>query len=245
MLFLSLRFLFTHPQCSYVDESLEQWSNYEAKAQQDLEQQVTQTRTSSGRSNTSSSTKSSTTTSFDTNRTCAHTFFISYAFLAMTTAVLLGLAQLLGFTIKDMPSDINQGLRYCISIYLILMCFLSVLTELEWFAFIINSRILSFWVTRGLLYIFMGLLSLDQLHNGSKKSQNQTLFIKSVSYIFMGVGAGYAIMGVLCFQIVLKRIRLDYRARRYGYKTSNCDNNENQIPDTSTDLVLDDDKEFS
>lgn len=125
------------------------------------------------------------------------------------------------------------------------MCFLSVLTELEWFSFIINSRILSFWVTRGLLYIFMGLLSLDQLHNGSKKSQNQTLFIKGVSYTFMGVGAGYTIMGVLCLQIVLKRIRLDYRARRYGYKTSNRYNNENQIPDTPTDLVLDDDKEFS
>lgn len=125
------------------------------------------------------------------------------------------------------------------------MCFLSLLTELEWFSFIINSKILSLWFSRGLLYAFMGILSLNQLHEGYEESPNHMLYIQSVSYIFIGIGVGYTIMGLLCLQAVLGRIKLDYEARVYSWTCSTNDTNSVET-EKDCDLVLEvDDKEFA
>lgn len=233
--------------CSnFDDDSLSQWSSYETKVKQEQEK-VQMEQRKNGRIARSSSGDP------DAKRTFLHMLFIVYSGLTCISAILLCLAQFLGFTIQDLPSDINQGLRYAISMYLILLCLLSVLTELEWFPLVVNSRILTFWVTRGLLYVFMAILTLDQMHDdGSKKSENQILFIKFVSYAFTILGVGYMVMGVFCIQILLKRIRADYQERRYGtMKESFANSDSTESPAYSDniskeldDLDFDTDKEI-
>ena len=159
---------------------------------------------------------------------------------------MLGAAQFIGFTIEDIPENINQALQYCIAIYLILMCFLSLLTELEWFSFIVDSRILSLWVSRGLIYAFMGILSLNQLHEGYKKSPSQMIFIQGISSVFIAIGIGYTIMGLLCLQAIFGRIRLDYQSRLYGYKSSTTNETNSMETERDIDMILEvDTKEIS
>lgn len=217
------------------EQSLSQWSDYEARTIQEEGQQQKKekrARTSKGRST-------------ENYKTYPHVFFNIYGTLAGLSSILLCVAQFIGFTIEDMPEDINQVKQYCIAIYLIVMCFLSLLNELEWCTFIFNSKILSFWISRGLLYAFMGFLSLYQLHEGSEKSPNQTTFIQGISYVFFGIGVGYTIMGLLCLQVVYERIRSDYEARSYNRaSTANATNSVGTEKDR--DLVLEvDGKEFA
>lgn len=222
---------------------------------------------------------------FSTNRSCMHLFFILYGFTAGVTAALLGLAQMIGLSIPNLPTgnihlpheipklpdmenftvpDVNftqignefdtfkkdvealpteihegweKGWRIILAIYIMFNCILALLTELGWCRCLINSRILHWWFTRGILYMLLGYLSLYQLTHATKdnhKNHDQSIFITDASYAFMGVGAGYAVMGLCCGQVYLHRIRLDYRARRYGYKTSATRN-----PDLPSDLVYD------
>lgn len=239
---------------SYIDENIKQWAAYEAKTnKQELDVEIGESYdgspdpSSTVRESTLSSSSSTANNHLNNKRTCVHEFFVFYSFLGGITAILLALAQCIGFTIQDIPTDFDLGLlHYCISILLLMMCAVSVVTELEWCNCLV-SCVLRFWVTRGLVYVGMGYLSLYQLRKGGgSKDQNQTYFIEGVSYTFMGVGAGYTLMGLLCFQKILERIRLDYRARKYGYKTSNVDKETDRIPDCPTDLVFDDDeKEFT
>jgi hypothetical protein len=177
-------------------------------------------------------------------RTCPHLFFIAYSGLAFISAILLGLAQLIGLSLKEVeeipseltvdniPDEISEIERYFLAILLVIMCFNAALTELEWCDCLINSRILRFWVTRGILYVSIAFLSLYQLRSSTDKTSDQRQFIEGISYVFGGVGAGYTVMGILCLQIVLGRIRLDYRAKKYGYKTS-------RNPETPSDLSFD------
>mmetsp|Transcript_23150 Transcript_23150/g.34288 ORF Transcript_23150/g.34288 Transcript_23150/m.34288 type:complete len:221 (-) Transcript_23150:31-693(-) len=153
---------------------------------------------------------------FDPSRTCAHKIFVSYSAIAGIFAGLLGLGQFLGMAIEDLPAEVNEAVRYSLSIYLIIMCGLAVLTELEWFSFIIKSRLLTNWVSRGLVYIFMSLLSIDQASLGETTNERELRFIKVVSYIFAAIGVGYFGMGCLCMQIWLSKLREEHQIRRKG-----------------------------
>lgn len=240
---------------------MKQWDAYESQIQQDFgvqeDESKSQTKSQiiSQRKTTSKTRVTERPKHLYGRRTWIHAFFVLYAFIAGITAILLAIAQLIGFTIQDFPLDtshdsiqdvqkdfqelpdeFNQALHYFLAIFLIIMCFFALLTELEWCK-CLNSCVMKFWVTRGIVYLGMGYLSLYQLNNGGgKKDENESIFIQDVSYTFMGVGAGYSVMGMLCLQTILERIRLDYRARKYGYKTSSTET-------PPTDLVLDDDKE--
>ena len=83
-----------------------------------------------------------------------------------------------------------------------------------------------------MLLAYLSLFQLTHATNDNHKNHDQSIFITDVSYAFMAIGAGYTIMGFCCGQVYLSRIRLDYRARRYGYKTSSTRN-----PDLPSDLV--------
>ena len=108
----------------------------------------------------------------------------------------------------------NDGIRYGISIYLIFFCILAIAIEVEYFQFIRQSKVLMNWISRGLAYIFMALLSLDQASLGETNSETELAFIKHVSYAFGVIGAGYFAMGCLCFQVWLGKLREGYDRRK-------------------------------
>lgn len=122
----------------------------------------------------------------------------------------------LGMAIENLPAEVNEAVRYSLSVYLIILCGLSILTELEWFPFIVKSRLLNNWISRGFVYIFMALLSIDQASLSETTNEKELKFIKMVSYCFAAVGAGYSLMGMLFMQIWLKRLREDHGIRRKG-----------------------------
>lgn len=118
--------------------------------------------------------------------------------------------------IEDLPDEVNEAVRYSLSLYLVVMCFLAVLTELEWFQFVTKSRVLTNWISRGLLYIFMALLSLDQSSLSATTNRRELDFIITVSYLFGAVGSGYSVMGLLCMQLWLKKMREEHEIRCKG-----------------------------
>lgn len=116
--------------------------------------------------------------------------------------------------IEEIPAEVNEAIRYTLSVYLFIMCGLAILTELEWFSFIMKSRILTNWVSRGLIYIFMALLSIDQVTLSTTRNETEMEFIMGVSYSFAAVGSGYVVMGLLCMQFWLKKLREQYQLRK-------------------------------
>mmetsp|Transcript_17378 Transcript_17378/g.21243 ORF Transcript_17378/g.21243 Transcript_17378/m.21243 type:complete len:255 (+) Transcript_17378:198-962(+) len=228
---------------STFEDETNQWSSYEAKSKQEqavaasTDGRSTAGSTSSRRSRQSRhSSRSRSAYDFDAgegagtagtpkmvsvntneHRSCLHVFFNLYGTFAGITAILLALGQMIGFAIEDLPDDVNQASRYIISLYLIVLCVISLLTELEWFSLITNSKLLTNWVSRGFTYIFMAVLSIDQASINTTASETEMLFIQVVSYVFVGIGTLYILMGLFCFQIVLGRLRADYQERRYVY----------------------------
>ena len=118
--------------------------------------------------------------------------------------------------IEDLPDGVNEAVRYSLSLYLVVMCFISVLTELEWFSFIINSRLLTNWISRGFVYIFMAILSIDQASLGETTNQRELDFITTISYLFGAIGLGYTVMDVFCMQLWLKKLREEHQIRFKG-----------------------------
>lgn len=153
---------------------------------------------------------------FNPRRTIMHKFFIFYSIIAGVSAFFLALGQFLGMAIEDLPDEVNEAVRYSLSLYLVVMCFLAVLTELEWFQFVTKSRVLTNWISRGLLYIFMALLSIDQSSLTATTNQRELDFIITVSYLFGAVGLGYSVMGLLCMQLWLKKMREEHEIRCKG-----------------------------
>jgi hypothetical protein len=143
-----------------------------------------------------------------------HKFFILYSAITVINAILLAIGQILGMTIEELPREMSEGIRYGISIYLIFFCILAVMIEIECFQFIRQSKILMNWISRGLAYIFMALLSVDQASLGGTNSETELAFIKHVSYAFGVIGAGYFAMGCLCLQIWLGKLREGYDGRK-------------------------------
>mmetsp|Transcript_8180 Transcript_8180/g.12059 ORF Transcript_8180/g.12059 Transcript_8180/m.12059 type:complete len:212 (+) Transcript_8180:66-701(+) len=186
-------------------EHLNQWSHYEASTQNVADDKLNlneppQTETGG----------------VHPRRGLVHRFFILYGTVAGLTTAMLGLGHFLALAIEHLPAGTNEAIRYCISMYLIGMCGLLVFTELEWFSFITGSRILTNWISRGMAYVFMSLLSIDQasLSSAIQTHARELQFIRVTSYMLAGIGAGYIAMGVLCGQLVLNKCRKGYAMKK-------------------------------
>jgi len=149
-------------------------------------------------------------------RKILHNFFILYSFFVALTAVLLGVGHFLIVFYEDVGSDANEILYYVISVYLLLMCTTAVLVEFEYTMFIAESKLLMHWVTRGAIYVFIGVLSLNENQIYGTKNPFGESFVNALSYTMIGCGVGYTLMGVVCLQLVLNRYRFDFKARKHA-----------------------------
>lgn len=150
-----------------------------------------------------------------------HLCFIGYTFVSALVGFFLGMGQffvLLGFSELNKEINIDQSIHYAVSIYLIVLCILCIINEMELGSFILASKVLEFWPTRGIFYTFLGLISMEQVQlisddctgwNCSLKNYNNVMAI-----IMMGSGVGYFLMGVCCLQFVYKKKKEGYKARK-------------------------------
>lgn len=144
-----------------------------------------------------------------------HVFFILVSIVAALSALNMGIGQFLGIAFAQIGP-----VQYVLRIYVILLCVLVILNELEWTRLTRDSTILSWWVTRGAFYCFIGVLGLEE-NDVNVYDQNQEIhgrdaalgYIKVVAWLMIGCGILYFVMGVLCMQLLLKRMREDYKQR--------------------------------
>mmetsp|Transcript_3747 Transcript_3747/g.5121 ORF Transcript_3747/g.5121 Transcript_3747/m.5121 type:complete len:223 (-) Transcript_3747:177-845(-) len=151
------------------------------------------------------------------SRNLLHKFFIFFSMVTIVTLLLLGAAQFITIYHADLEVEVNVVVEYVISVYVCTMCALAVFIELEFGSFIIRSKILTFWPSRGLIYVFMGFLTLEQNEISNLKSDRSEAaqtFVTVISFIIIVIGLLYVIMGLLCLQVVLHKMRENYKARR-------------------------------
>ena len=111
-------------------------------------------------------------------------------------------------------------MQYVLRVYVILLCFLVVFNEMEWTKLTKNSPLLRIWISRGMVYGFIGVLGLEEnevspARSGMSETGRQAAlnYIKTVAWWMVAIGLLYLIMGALCLQLLYNRQRDDYKER--------------------------------
>jgi hypothetical protein len=79
-----------------------------------------------------------------------------------------------------------------------------------------DSAILRVWITRGLYYVLIGIVALEEIdvEEGDLKGEDQLMFfISFMAYAEVALGLMYYIMGCLCIQSLKFRVYLDFERR--------------------------------
>lgn len=143
-----------------------------------------------------------------------HKCFLLISCLTVLAALSMGLGQVLGISFQMVGP-----IQYVMRLYVIALCLLVIMAELEWTTFARDSLILNVWITRGLIYAFIGTLGLEENDRSAQTYSDHRfftfmqLYVKLVAWMMIGFGALYFFMGIFCLQIVYKRIRNDYQER--------------------------------
>ena len=165
-------------------------------------------------------------------RTGTHNFSIVLNLVTCGAALNIALAQVLGMVMHRV-----SWLEMVVRVYEILFSILVVLNEMQWTELVKESRILSSYTFRGILYTFIGILGVlmnDIGQNGYNQSQSNSygsysnnnitiylptqeqaleLYIRVVSWSMVGFGVVYIIMGVLRVQQKVDRHKEEYHLR--------------------------------
>ena len=148
-------------------------------------------------------------------RNTVHRLFRLVSLVTAICACLMALGQIIGMTFDHIDT-----ISYVLRSYVIALCVLVVMVEAEFTSFVRNSSILRYWVTRGLLYSFVGVIGIQQNNHVTDQNPGETAqdtaslrFIRLVAWLMVGSGVVYFFMGVLCMQIIYNRIRRDYEDR--------------------------------
>jgi hypothetical protein len=148
------------------------------------------------------------------SRHMLHKFFILISIVAALSACNMAVGQFIGIIFQQVGP-----VQYVLRIYVIALCVLVVFNEMEWTKFMRESKIMRIWITRGLLYSFIGTLGLEENDTStSRNSQDRGFsfslhYIKVVAWLMVCCGTLYFFMGVFCLQLVHNRLRNDYQQR--------------------------------
>lgn len=143
-------------------------------------------------------------------RSCIQHFFR----LMRAVAIIGSLAMAAGQTIEILFGDI-EVIEYILRLYMLIFCLVIILNELTCTR-IISSGLLSNWISRGVIYSFVGVVGIDENHRdeyANNVDQTTLTFLKIVAWGMIGCGILYFILGLLCCQIVSKKIDEDYNDR--------------------------------
>ena len=143
-----------------------------------------------------------------------HRFFRFVSLLAILAAVAMAIGQVVGIFFFDVGP-----IQYVMRIYVVALCVMVVFNECEWTKYTKESSILRNWVTRGLIYSFVGVLGLEENDTSTNRSDNVTgqeaadIYTKAVAWLMLGVGMLYFLMGITCMQRIYKKQREDFEER--------------------------------
>lgn len=148
------------------------------------------------------------------SRRLLHKIFVFISIVSGFSAFAMAVGQIIGLVFQS-----EGPIQYVLRVYIMLLCFLAILIELEWTKFARESKIFSIWITRGFFYAFIGVLGLEQ--NDTSHSQNierpmyniSRQYLKSVAWLMIAFGLLYVAMGLLCLQLIYIRLRNDYQER--------------------------------
>lgn len=172
-----------------------------------------------------------------------HKLFILISILTCLCALWMIVGQVLGFVVYE-----NSPVDYVLRAYIIVFCIFVVLVEIEWPAFARETTLLHNWILRGLLYVFIGVLGLQEndavVKDGSEHYATMLEICKAVAWNMVGCGLLYLIMGVLCLQLVLNRMRTSYQARLARAKKLNSSEKQegNDEDNESVEVALGEEK---
>ena len=143
-------------------------------------------------------------------RSILHRFTNFIRFIVIIAAILMGAGEIL-----DMTVETSDPIQMVLSIYLLALCLLIILNELEWLKIVVNNALLTNWITRGLFYAFVGVIGLEEYFANEDKIlvDVQKVYIQTVAWGMIGSGATYSIMGLLCFQRCHHNARENYDNR--------------------------------
>ena len=144
------------------------------------------------------------------SRSWFHKFVLFISILVLLAGVNMALGQLAGMYFEE-----NGPIQYVLRLYVVVLCALVIMIELEWTKFASESKILDYWVTRGLFYAFIGVIGIDQNDtSGDFEGSSASLkWIKAAAWIMVACGAIYFVMGICCLQMVYDKLRKDYGER--------------------------------
>ena len=139
------------------------------------------------------------------------------------SAVLMAFGQVIGVFFEK--QDIIQ---LVLRLYVIVLSCLIVMNELEWSKYTRDSAILRIWITRGIIYSFVGVLGLDEnsdavARDTSKNSVGDayaTIYFAVVAWSLIVCGMLYFFMGLCCLQMAQDRMRSSYQARQEQAKVT-------------------------
>jgi len=90
-------------------------------------------------------------------RRAFHKFFILVAILASLSALWMAAGQILGIFIYE-----NGLVQHALRGYVLILCVLVMLIEIEWPKAIRETLLFRNWISRGLLYVFIGVLGMQE-----------------------------------------------------------------------------------
>ena len=163
-------------------------------------------------------------------RTCCHSFFILIQAIAIIGNVAMIAIQLIPIYIWPTTiSIIQKVVRYYMAFFNLTL----ILAELD----VIQS--LKNWISRGLIYTFLGVIALDQRYSmikygflNVKAKTNTTLgdtwnelwtsiFIEIGSWVIIGIGCTYVFLEIICMRRYRDHCRLEYQKRVMNYENEN------------------------
>lgn len=151
-------------------------------------------------------------------KTCTHRLFRFVKFLAIIAAFAMIIGQLVGIAF-----NLVGPIQYVLRVYMIGFCTVMILNEVEWISFFYQSSLLSNWISRGVLYSFVGTIGISQYTTEAPSTSDAAavsgfpkaalLYIQVVAWGMVAIGMLYFLLGIFCCQLVYQNVRKDYEQR--------------------------------
>ena len=148
------------------------------------------------------------------SRSAFHKFIVLVKMVAGIAALNMFIGQVIGIFFQE-----DGPIQYVLRFYVMLLCGLAILVELEWTRYARESKILQNWITRGSYYGFIGVIGLEENDTSRDKNTGKEGFdmshnyLRVVAWTMIYVGIVYFLLGIFCCQLYYNRRREDYERR--------------------------------
>ena len=143
--------------------------------------------------------------------------FILVSNLTVASALSVAAAQVLNLTAFFSATTRDVGMltiqQFSMRVYGLVFCAGIVFVEMEWVKALREIALVQNWISRGLFYIFVGLLAYEEQYEANTHRWQSTAvftYIETAASVMCWMGVTYSVMGIFC----LKKIR-DRKMARY------------------------------